>query len=162
MKEPLVYDLQEPFRWIIDLTIIQALEKKKFHKKDFIRTEDYIIRLRPEAVSKLMDEIDSNMSQVVKYRGLNHQWDKIIQLKANELSNYLTGKNRGIIFSEPFQTLERINSQDLREKILNLSYKEWKEMGFSKGTLHYMKQNAKGNKPFTLNSHVLERINTMD
>jgi CRISPR-associated protein Cas1 len=96
MKEPLVYDLQEPFRWIIDMTIIQALEKKKFHKKDFIRTEDYIIRLRPDAVSKLIDEIDSNMSQTVKYKGKNHQWDKIIQMKGMELSNYLIGKNKGI------------------------------------------------------------------
>jgi hypothetical protein len=32
-------------------------------------------------------------------------------------------------------------------------------LGFSKGTLHYTKQNAKSDKPFTLNSHVLERAN---
>ncbi len=31
-------------------------------------------------------------------------------------------------------------------------------MGFSKGTLHYMKQNAKADKPFTLNAHVKERL----
>jgi len=31
-------------------------------------------------------------------------------------------------------------------------------MGFSKGTLHYMKKNAAGNKPFTLNKHVRERL----
>ncbi|OPY19623.1 MAG: hypothetical protein A4E23_01166 [Methanomethylovorans sp. PtaU1.Bin073] len=30
-------------------------------------------------------------------------------------------------------------------------------MGFSKGTLHYLEQNAKGDKPFTLNAHVRER-----
>ena len=35
---------------------------------------------------------------------------------------------------------------------------DWKKLGFSKGTLHYMKQNAKSDKPFTLNSHVLERV----
>ena len=29
---------------------------------------------------------------------------------------------------------------------------------FSKGTLHYMKQNAMGDKPFTLNAHVRERL----
>jgi len=33
-------------------------------------------------------------------------------------------------------------------------------MGFSKGTLYYMKKNAKGNKPFTLNKHVRERLDT--
>jgi CRISPR-associated protein Cas1 len=31
-------------------------------------------------------------------------------------------------------------------------------MGFFKGTLHYMKQNAKSGKPFSLNSHVRERL----
>jgi len=31
-------------------------------------------------------------------------------------------------------------------------------MGFSKGTLHYMKQNAKADKPFTLNADVRERL----
>lgn len=38
------------------------------------------------------------------------------------------------------------------------SAKTWKKLGFSKGTLHYMKQNAKSDKSFTLNSHVLERV----
>ncbi|WYM91445.1 hypothetical protein V7O66_06645 [Methanolobus sp. ZRKC3] len=32
------------------------------------------------------------------------------------------------------------------------------EDGFLKGTLHYMKQNAKSDKPFTLNAHVRERL----
>lgn len=31
-------------------------------------------------------------------------------------------------------------------------------MGFSKGTLYYMKKNAKGNKPFTVNKQVRERL----
>nr|WP_280176520.1 hypothetical protein [Methanococcoides vulcani] len=35
-----------------------------------------------------------------------------------------------------------------------------KNMVFSKGTLHYMKQNAKSDKPFTLNAHVRERLET--
>ncbi len=35
-------------------------------------------------------------------------------------------------------------------------------MEFSKGTLHYMKQNARRDKPFTLNAHVKERLKTWD
>jgi CRISPR-associated protein Cas1 len=42
----------------------------------------------------------------------------------------------------------------LRKKIIDMPYTEWKKMGFSKGTLHYMKQNAMSDKPFTLNAHV--------
>ncbi|WP_305065623.1 hypothetical protein [Methanococcoides sp.] len=47
---------------------------------------------------------------------------------------------------------------DRRTKIIAMSHTEWKKMGFSKGTLHYMKQNAKSDKPFTLNAHVKERL----
>jgi len=32
-------------------------------------------------------------------------------------------------------------------------------MGFSKRTLNYMKKNVQGDKPFTLNKHVKERVN---
>jgi hypothetical protein len=32
------------------------------------------------------------------------------------------------------------------------------EDGFSKGTLRYMKQNAKSDKPFTLKAHVRKRL----
>ena len=39
-----------------------------------------------------------------------------------------------------------------------MPYAEWKKQGFSKGTLHYMKKNAKSDKPFTLNKHVKERL----
>jgi len=45
MKEPLVFDLQEPFKWIIGLTIIQAFEKKKVNKKDTPRSKADIRQL---------------------------------------------------------------------------------------------------------------------
>ena len=31
-------------------------------------------------------------------------------------------------------------------------------MGFSRGTLHYLKKNARDGKPFTMNRHVWERL----
>lgn len=42
--------------------------------------------------------------------------------------------------------------------MLDIPYSEWKKMGFSKWTLHYMKKNASGEKPFRLNKRVYERI----
>ena len=59
-------------------------------------------------------------------------------------------------FVKPEYEIERIDSYDIRQKILSISYVDWKKLGFSKGTLHYMKQNAKSDKPFTLNAYVLE------
>lgn len=32
--------------------------------------------------------------------------------------------------------IERQDSEDIRQKILSVSYTEWESMGFSKGTLH--------------------------
>src|SRR5437879_2331357 len=41
-KTPLVYDIQELFRWIIDYSVIQLLEEQpKLKKTDFILTENY-------------------------------------------------------------------------------------------------------------------------
>lgn len=136
----------------------QALESKLFHKNDFIWTEDYVMRLRPKGEKKFIEELDRTFSQPVKYQGKNLQWSILIQIKGQEFSSYLTSKQKNIDFSKPEPHLERVDSQDLRQKILDLSYGEWEKMGFSKGTLHYMKKNVKANKPFTPNRHVRERI----
>ncbi len=55
-------------------------------------------------------------------------------------------------------TVERQDSDEIRQKILDMPYAEWKKTGLSKGTLHYMKPNAKSGEPFTLNKYVLERL----
>jgi CRISP-associated protein Cas1 len=119
---------------------------------------DYIIRLRPSGVKKLVDELDKAFTQSVKYNGKNNQWNQIIQLKAQELSNYLVNKLKKIDFHLPEPSLERVDNREIRDKILNLSYSEWEKMGYSKGNLHYMKQNAKANKPFALNQHIRDRL----
>jgi CRISPR-associated protein Cas1 len=38
----------------------------------------------------------------------------------------------------------------MKEKILNMSYAEWKRMGSGKGSLHYLKKNAVGEEPFIM------------
>ena len=81
-----------------------------------------------------------------------------ILLKTRELAQYLVGKGDTIDFSKPKCSVERQDSEDVRQKILGISYTDWKKMGFSNGTLHYMKENAKDDKPFTLNAHVRERV----
>jgi CRISPR-associated protein Cas1 len=37
---------------------------------------------------------------------------------------------------------QRTDTKELRGKILKMSYKEWKEMGYSKGSLWYIKKNS--------------------
>jgi len=52
-----------------------------------------------------------------------------------------------------------MDSYDIRKKLQSISYVDWKKLGFAKETLHYMKRNAGSDKSFSLNSHVLERVN---
>lgn len=33
--------------------------------------------------------------------------------------------------------VQRVDSHEIRQKILNISYIDWKKLGFSRGTLHY-------------------------
>jgi len=157
-KNSLAYDLQEPFRFLIDLSIINLIENKRLEKSDFIRTENYTMRLRPSGAKKVLQEIDAQFNRKTHYKGQLWSWRYIILDKATELSHHLQTKREELNFMTENQKLERIDNEDVREKILKIKYQEWKKQGFSKGTLHYMKQNAKSDKPFTLNKHVKERL----
>lgn len=79
-------------------------------------------------------------------------------MKARELAQYLVGKRKSLDFSKPAYAVERQDSDEIRQKILSISYSDWKNMVFSKGTLYYMKKNAEDDKPFTQNGHVRERL----
>jgi CRISPR-associated protein Cas1 len=157
-KNSLAYDLQEPFRFLVDLAVINLIETDRMEKKDFIRTENYSLRLRPSGAKKLTEEFQSWINKSVTYQDKSMMWNYVLLLKTRELAQFLNGKTKKIDFTTPSYMIERQDTDEIRKKILAISYTEWKEMGFSKGTLHYMKNNAKGNKPFTLNAHVRERL----
>jgi CRISPR-associated protein Cas1 len=42
-KSPLAYDLPEPFRWLVDVAVFNAIEHNLFDKKDFVRTDNYVL-----------------------------------------------------------------------------------------------------------------------
>lgn len=48
------------------------------------------------------------------------------------------------------------------KKFLRFIIRIGKKWGFLKRTLNYMKKNVQGDKPFTLNKHVRERLNQWD
>ncbi|RXA17602.1 CRISPR-associated protein Cas1 [Methanosarcina sp. MSH10X1] len=127
--------------------------------KDFIRTENYNLGLKPTGARKVVNEYSNMLNKKVSFQGKESTWSYIIFLKVRGLAQYLISKKEKLDFVKPEYEIERIDSYDIRQKILNISYVDWKKLGFSKGTLHYMKQNAKSDKPFTLNANVLERVN---
>lgn len=157
-KNSLAYDLQEPFRFLIDLAVLNLIETNGIGKKDFIRTENFSLRLKPSGAKKLTEEINWWFNKRIKYQGKSPMWNYVILLKARELAYYLTGKRKEIDFLEPQYATKRQDSSDIRQKILSITYSDWEKLGFSKGTLHYMKKNAEADKPFTLNAHNKERL----
>jgi CRISPR-associated protein Cas1 len=157
-KAPLVYDLQEPFRWLVDVAVISALERNIFDKKDFVRTENYNIRLRPDGVRKLMTELITQFTHRVRYGKLNLEWRNVIVEKAYELGYFLSGKRKNIAFTTPSPELNRDDSDVLRNRILTMSYAQWKSMGMPKSNLHYLKAKAKDDKPFSLYVKVREKL----
>jgi CRISPR-associated protein Cas1 len=157
-KNSLAYDLQEPFRFLVDMTVISLIESNKMDNTDFIRTESYSLRLKPSGTKKVTEEFNNWMNKKVPYKKQSVMWSYALLLKTRELAQYLVGKRKTIDFSKPAYTVKRQDSDDIRQKILSISYSDWKKMGFSKGTLHYMKKNAKSDKTFTLNAHIRERL----
>ena len=145
-------------RWIVDIAVINGLENKVFAKNDFIRTESYVIRLKTKGIEKLMELLNTQFAKTVKYKNKNWQWSSIIDLKAQELANYLIGKRKDVDFSTPTYKLDRIDNKELRDKILSITYAEWKELGYSKGSLHQLKQKAKSKKPFKLYGKLKEKV----
>jgi CRISPR-associated protein Cas1 len=58
----------------------------------------------------------------------------------------LLGKRKMIDFFTSAQDLERIDSDWIQQIILSIPYSEWEQREYSKGTLHYLKQNAMSGK----------------
>ncbi|ETA69400.1 CRISPR-associated protein, Cas1 family [Methanolobus tindarius DSM 2278] len=157
-KNSLAYDLQEPFRFLVDFAVISLIESERMENKDFIRTENYSLRLRPSGAKKLTEEVNLWFNKRISYKGNMTMWSYVMFLKTRELAQYLTDKRKDIDFVVPQYETKRQDTSDIRKKILSISYSDWKKLGFSKGTLHYMKKNANADKPFTLNTHNKERL----
>jgi CRISP-associated protein Cas1 len=122
----------------------------------------YMLRLRSTDARKITDEINVWLNKTVDYQGKETSWDYVIFLKARELAHYLVGKQKSLDLVNPNYSISRQDADDMRKKILSIPYTEWKRRGFSKGTLHYMKKNAEGDQPFTLNKHVMTRLDQWD
>jgi len=157
-KYPLVYDLQEPFRWIVDMTVLSCLENKIFSKKDFFLTDNYVLRLKPSAIKKLLQQLRLRLNSRVRYRGKNYSWDTILQLKTQELARHLLGRTEALDFTEPLPQFDMRNSDTLRDTVLSLTSSEAKERGISKSTVWYLKNRAQNDEPLCIYAKVRKKV----
>jgi CRISPR-associated protein Cas1 len=157
--ESLVYDLEEPFRFLADLCAIQAFESGMLSPQDFAFTkDDYLYRIEWEGRMRLRNMLIETFNSGVEYNGRTLKWDTVIEHKVLELSRYLTGKTPSIDFSEPAPTLERTDSKAMREKILSLTQSEANELGIGKSTLHYLREKAREQNSFKLYEPVKRKL----
>ena len=159
-RTPLVYDFQELFRWIIDLSVLQTLEKyPKLKKSDFILTENYNIRLKDTVASILIDKIKDNLNKKVPYKGKNYYYSNVLADNVSKLAHYVSEKSKKIEFTVPEFVFTRNDLLTLQQKILNMTPSERKRHGINKSTLFYMKKNLKSGKNIKIYSKVLDKLN---
>ena len=159
VKYALVYDFQEPFRWLVDTAVISCLEHEEFGQKDFFRTDSYVMRLKPRAVKRLLNALRIRFNLPVSYHGKSYCWDTIIQVKTQKLANYILGKRAELDFIEPAPVMSRDDSEAIRQRILSLTMSQAKKLGIGKSTLHDLRMHAKSERSFRTYGKVANRLN---
>jgi len=108
-KQSLVYDLEEPFRWLIDLTVMQAFESRSFDVPNFYFTgDDYRYRFDVEAKTRFIDLLREQFNSSVRYKDRILKWDTVIEQKTTELSRFLLGRSQKIDFTNPIYPVVKI------------------------------------------------------
>jgi len=90
--------------------------------KDFIRTENYNLRLKLTEARKIVSEFPNILNKKISYQRKEITWSYVIFVKVRELVHYLTSKKEKLDFIKPEYEIERIDSYYIRQKILNISY----------------------------------------
>jgi CRISPR-associated protein Cas1 len=157
-KCPLVYDFQEPYRWLVDTTVIACLESGRFVRKDFYRMDNYVLRLRPEAARRLIDALRIKFNSAVSHEGKLYSWDTLIRLKAQELANHILGRGTDLDFGEPKSVLHRTDSKAVRSHILSLTTAEASKGGIKRSTLWYLQERAKTDRSFKIYSKIRTKL----
>ena len=157
-KQSLVYDLEEPFRWIADVAVVDAFESGIVDLPDFYFTgDDYRFRFETRAKRRFLDLLRERFNVGVRYNGRVMKWDTVVERKAIELGRFLAGRSSKLEFSDPSPSFVT-NEQELRSKVIGLKSSEARRLGIRKSTLHYLRKRARDQKPFRIYEPVLSRL----
>ncbi|MGI0102698.1 MAG: CRISPR-associated endonuclease Cas1, partial [Nitrosotalea sp.] len=158
-KTPLVYDLQELFRWIIDYSVIQLLDSEpKLRKSDFIVTENYNIRLRESTAKALILKIKNNFNTKIPFKGKNYSYDNVLYYKIQEFANLINDKNNKLDFQISEFKIKNDDTLEFKDKIMKMTPDERKRLGIGKNTLWYMKKNISDGKNIKIYDKVLSKL----
>jgi len=151
--------LQEPFRWIADVAVMEAFESRVLDLPDFYFTaDDYRYRFEPEAKQRFLESLRERFNSGVTYNERALKWDTVIEQKAVELGRFLIGRSDNFDLSQPSPSLHRADDRDSRNHILSLSQSDAAKLGIGKSTLHYLRKNVKGTSSFRVHEKVLRKL----
>jgi CRISPR-associated protein Cas1 len=154
-----VYDLQEPFRWIADVAVMEAFEGGVLDLPDFYFTgDDYRYRFDSEAKQRFLDLLRERFNSGVRYNGRALKWDTVIEQKAVEFGRFLAGRIDRLDFSEPSPTLRKTDDEQLRKRIISLSQSEVRKPGIGKSTLHYLRKRASDTNTFRVHGMMQRKL----
>ena len=155
----LLHEVQELYRWLVDLSVIQLLEAKKLKKADFIVTENYNIRLRENTTKALIEKIRLNFNARALYNGKYYSYQNILYENIRLLVNYIIGKSGKLQFNVPEFVIKREDNTDIRSKVLSLTPQDRKRLGINKSTLWYMQKHVREGKKIKVYDKVMGKIN---
>jgi CRISPR-associated protein Cas1 len=158
-KQSLVYDLQEPFRWLADVTVMEAFESEMLDLPDFYFTgDDYRYRFEAEPKRRFLGLLRERFNTVAKYKGRGLKWDTVIEKKTIELAYLFIDQSESLDFLQPAPTLRRIDDRAFRKRIIALSYHEARKHGMGRSTPHCLRRRAETGPRSKIHAKTLSRI----
>jgi CRISPR-associated protein Cas1 len=158
-KHSLVYDLEEPYRWLIEISVLQAFKSRVLDWSGFFFTgDDYRYRFTAQAKTQFIELLKQQFNRGLSYKGQRMKWDTIIQKKVVELSRFFVGKSGAVDFEEPSPKFNAFDDRELRSKILALTQSDATGLGIGKSTFHYLRRNARRESPFRVYGKVREKL----
>ena len=126
----------------MDYSVIELLETK-LRKSDFITTENYHLRLKPNIAKLLIEKIEDNFNQRYEFKNKQHTLENIMFENIRELSRYIMGNNKHLEFTIPDIEIKRNDNSQVRDKIMSIDSEKRKELRINKSTLWYQQKKLK-------------------
>jgi len=156
---PLLYDLQEPYRFLVDYVVLKMVLSRTFSWNDFYFTShNFQLRIKPLLLDRYLGLLHDEFNSGVLYDGDRLQWDTLILRKCQELAKFLVGKTNRFELVTPEPVLVREDTRAVRNRIRSLTASEAAKLGIGKSTLHYLRRNARNDGPFKVYGKTVQKL----
>lgn len=155
---PLVYDIMELFRWLVDLTTIELLETKAVRPEDFRTDPEYKVFLKEDAAHQVVERLSQNFNRMAGVGKQNLKYETVLDLDARKLARHMLADGRGIGFACAFNADDTKADAELGARLLGMGPEERRRLGIPKTTLFHINRNIKAGRPPRIYAKVRERL----